>query len=84
MKKLIFVFALFFVTNAYADTAVTYETLVSPSDVTVDRLDRNFATFVDFANAIDGGNIQSGTVSADALTNNANPEKRWADSFIGR
>ena len=61
--------------------AVTTIRILSPDDVTITTLDTNYQTLTDAANSLDGSLIQAGTISSDSLDSNANPEKRWADSF---
>lgn len=82
MKKLYCLLAALMIitSNAYA-TNVTIDTIVTADDVTIDTLNSIHNTLVNNLNSIPGDNIQSKSISADSMSNNANPEPRWADTF---
>ncbi len=81
MKKLVLVLCfLLMAGNVYAK-AITIDTYVSADDITLESLNSNFNTLVNNLNSIPGDNLIASSVSADALSQNANPEKRWADTF---
>lgn len=82
MKKVIVITLLILgiITPVYAKN-VSYDTFISADDVTLERLNNNFNTLVNNLNTIPGENLESSSVSADALTSNADPQKRWADTF---
>jgi len=82
MKKLLMgiLFTMLFagVSLAAPISVISY---VTPNDIKVNNLEDNQNTIVDAINSADGALIQAGTVSANALTNNANPENRWGRAF---
>lgn len=81
MKRIAFILlVLFAVSNAYA-APISTTPYVSPDDVTIPNLESNRTTLTNAINSFDGGLIQAETITADSLDNNANPEKRWYDSF---
>ena len=69
-----------FTCNAYADV-FTVDSLVSADDVTLGWLNGFKNTVIGAINSFPGENLQNGTVSADALMDNANPEVRWGEAF---
>ena len=81
MRKLIIALCLLGLTSTVQAAEISVVAYTSDADVTVNNLNGNQNTIVDAINSADGARIQAGTISADALTNTANPEKRWADSF---
>ena len=60
---------------------VVVQSYQSPNDVSVTNLENNQNAIVNGINSADGALIQAGTISANALTNNANPEERWGRAF---
>ena len=83
MKK-IFLLALFLfvTTNVYAGVGqITVDAYVSPDGVTIGKLDSNQNLIVNAINNFPGGNVQSRSISHDALTNNADPVVRWDEAF---
>ena len=72
---------LFVWTCAYADEVVSTTAYTTSADVTISNLNDNRLTFTNFLNSIDGGNIQTGTVSADALRGTANSEQFRGEAF---
>ena len=82
MKKLFFglIVLFLFVLPVYGASITTIR-FTTDADVTSPNLDSNVVTLTDAINSFDGTRIQVGTVSADALTDSANPEKRWDEVF---
>lgn len=62
-------------------TAVVTEAYTTPDDVTVSRLESNRLALTNGINSGDGSLIQAGTIAAEALDANANPENRWNEGF---
>jgi len=81
MKKVFILFIGFMVIATSAFATVTTLSYVSPSDVTITRMESNRQTLTDAANSVDGALIQAGTVTVTALTDNARTDKRWDDAF---
>jgi hypothetical protein len=81
MRRLFLVLLIsLFATNVYAGQ-ISPDYIVSSDDVTITLLNDWRDTWTDALNSVDGQNIQAGTVSSDMLTDNANPVKRWDESF---
>lgn len=81
MRKLIYVVALCLIASVASAAPISTIPYNTPDDITIDNMESNRVTFQDAINFSDGGLIGTASISADSLTNNANPEKRWADSF---
>jgi len=81
MRRLFLVLLIsLFATNVYAGQ-ISPDYIISADDVTINLLNTWRTTWTDALNSVDGQNIQSGTVSSDMLTDNANPVTRWDESF---
>ncbi len=61
--------------------AVVTQSYLSPDGVTVEKLDSNRLVLTNAANSVDGGLLQSESVTADKLDANATPVNRWDESF---
>ena len=77
MRKILLGLALLMTTVSYSYAGTIYTVpYTTDADVTIENLNNNREVLTDALNSIDGTRIQVETISADALTDNANPEKR--------
>jgi hypothetical protein len=82
MKKLLLALGILLIASqAWAYTAISPDSYISPDDVTIARMQGNQNIIVNAINNADGGNIKLGTISADSLTDDANPHFRWNEAF---
>ena len=63
------------------EASITVADFVTADDVSVTHLQTFKNTVVNAINSADGGLLQSTTVTTAKLNDNANPEKRWDESF---
>lgn len=77
---LLFILSVLNVQNLYADT-VSWDSIVSADDVTIQWLNGFKNTVIDALNSFPGDNIEAGTITANAMDDNTNPEVRWGEAF---
>ena len=82
MKKIPLLFSLIILLlSPRVEAIITVDEFLTSSDTTISTLNTFRSTVVNEINSFPGANIQAGTISADRLTDNANPENRWDEAF---
>lgn len=81
MKKLTLVILSLLVAGTVYAAPISTTRYLSADDVTYTNLDTNTQTITNAINSFDGSRLQTGSVSADALTTSINPQTRWDEAF---
>ena len=80
MRNLIIFLYFFFITSISQATLVT-TAYVTPDDVTITHLETDRVNITDAVNNLDGVLIETGSVAATKLDDDANPHNRWNEAF---
>lgn len=84
MRKLLLALLLMFITSlGYCGPVNTsgYPAIITADDVSINWLNNFRSSVVNTLNSFPGDNIQSTTITATILVDNANPEIRWGEAF---